>query len=823
MLPRLSLKKHWQNDLLKQVKQHKAALKIADRMTLLDILDDNKTIITKNGQLVQLIQFEGVDYSGISHEEKEALFILRRRFFAALSNEVKLSFYYLRKNITSKSDQSLKFSNKYAEIISKKWQENFDDTYKTEIYLAVKIPIPKNLIHNNQLTYLTRRNYQNLIYYSEKLDSFTASICKSLNNYSPKIVTHNKYKSSDLTNFWSYLVNGKEINIGNESINIGDIIASSDIEFNKEKRLITFHGDNYKKYGKILGIKFYPENTNEDIFKYLLRLKHQFTIIQNILPIDREYNKFQISRKIKHAESLVNIGFMHSRLQDLEEAGEALESGKVNFINHSLQILVLADSEKDLETSSREIEAALNHGGITTISEGMALEIAFWSLFPDYENISGRKVKITSENLADFITLGSSHEGLNKCSFGSEAVSLFKTVSHSNYSFTFHGSPEDNALGHTIVIGGSGSGKTTLVSFLLMNCLKYSNFKLLAFDSYQGLKIPLSSFGGNYTTIGQDKNLQLNPMLLKNTHSNISFLQKWIADLCGGVESHEEKIIAEAIRQNYELDKKHRSLTSIRALGKESTPNKTGRNIAERIAKWLPAEEDNSFSHYNYGMLFNSKSDSLDFKGQMVGFDMAGILNDSELLGAISSYIFHAFSAEINNNPAPHILFIDEMVQYINNPIFAPFIAKGVREIRKRNGVLIGAVQEASALTDSEIGKIIINNASTYILFPDPTANPEDYLSSSEDQRSSKVGLGLTDSEFIWIKTANPEREVMVKRRGGESIILNTDLASLGKYLNLFSSNIKDIRNFEQSLSNSLNNGIADYLESKPYNQNFIN
>jgi len=812
MWPNLNFQHKPENNFLSLVKEQQKVFRLVDKMTLLDVLDDHKTITTKNGGLVQVIQFEGIDYSGISVDEREALFELRKKFFDNVSGDVKLNFFYLRKNIITKNNDKFSYSSEIADKISKKWSENFKDAFKTEIYLTVKINIPRNIIKAKDLV-LKDFNQERIYFFVDKLNSFVSTICKNLAPYHPRVLAHSKIKKSELTNFWSYLINGKDIANSNESVNVGDCVALSDLIFDKEKRVFTLEGESYKRYGRILGVKVYPDGTHEDLLKHLLKTRHRFVVLQQLQPLEQEYNKFMVGRKIKHAQSLMTLGFMRSRLEDLEDAGEALEANKLNFINHNLQILVYADDLDSLEIAVRDVKAALNFGGVTAIAEGSALESSFWSMFPDYEGFNGRKAKITSENISDFITLGSSHEGLNKCSFGESSVALFKTTSHSNYSFTFHNSSEENSLGHTLVIGGSGRGKTTLITFLLMNCLKFQNFKLLAFDSYQGTKIPFTSFGGKYVTVGQEKTLQLNPMLLPNSYSSQTFLEKWIAGLCGGAATHEQKIIAEVVRQNFELDKKDRSLTAVRALAREAEAGVDGKNLAERIEKWLPSEEDNSTSFYNYGMLFNAKTDSLDFSAPIVGFDMASALNDNELLGAISSYIFHCFNQTISNNPSPHVLFIDEMVQYLNNPIFAPYITKGVREIRKRNGVLIGAVQEASAITESPAGKIFINNAATYILFPDPTANPEDYLSSSEDDKSSKVGLGLTDAEFMWIKTSNPEREVMIKRRGGESIILNIDLSCLGPYLKLFSSNIKDIRQFELAIQENKENYVDEYLK----------
>jgi type IV secretion system protein VirB4 len=820
MLPNITFGIKERKHLVEEFERNKSFLKVADKITLLDILQDNKTITTKNNGLVQVIKLEGKDYSGLASTERGVLFQERKRFFDSLADDISVTFHYHRKRLTNLHKQTeTEFDNKHIREISKRWQDNFKDAYRTEIYMVVRQAIPKKIV--NKLALIKggyRQNDDKIFYYVEQLNSQVKSICRSLISYNPKTLTHSKDDKSELIKFWSYLVNGRVMRVGESAHDIGEILSITDITFNFKERVVVLDDDENKRYCKILSVKSYPEETTARLFEYVLQVRHKFNVVQQVVPIERENNKLFVAQKIRQLQTMDTIGFMRGRLNDLEEAGEELENGSINFTNHTLSIFVYGDSAEDLERAVRDVRAALSQGGISTVSEGTGLEVAYWSMLPDYESINfGRRTKASTENIADFLTLGTSHEGLGRCSFGEKPVALFKTTANTNYAFTFHASPEVNALGHTMVIGGSGKGKTTLISFLLMNCLKYEGLKILAFDSYQGAKIPFITANGEYITVGMDNSLKLNPMMLPESFANRQFLEEWIKILAKGVEDDEEKTISEMVRQNYELDLSDRGLYAIRSIAGHAGTRADGRqNLVARLNKWLPTKDDAASSAHTYGMLFNAKKDSLSFSKRLVAFDMAKALQNSELLASLSSYIFHAFGQHIDTNPSPHIVFIDEMAQYINNPTFAPFISKGFREIRKRNGIMIGAVQEASSITESPIASSIINNLATYIIFPDATANPEDYLNSAEEATGNKrIGLGLTDSEFEWVRTSNPERQVMVKRRGGESVIIDIDMHNLGELLSLFSSNITDIKLIEKLHNQDEKSCIDEYLKTK--------
>ena len=80
----------------------------------------------------------------------------------------------------------------------------------------------------------------------------------------------------------------------------------------------------------------------------------------------------------------------------------------------------------------------------------------------------------------------------------------------------------------------------------------------------------------------------------------------------------------------------------------------------------------------------------------------------------------------------------------------------------------------------------------------------------------NKVNLGLNDSEFDWVLNSPPEdRKVMLKRQGGQSVILNVDLKCLGEHLGLFSSNNDDVHLLEKLMRKKDFNFVDEYLKMR--------
>lgn len=800
------------------MRESQSRLRIAEKFPLSQVLNDRKTILTNRCSLTQVIKIEGKNYSGISEDELAGFFDKRKAFFDNLGQNVSVTIYALRKRV-SVAQEMVDLGNDHANQVNRLRHDDFKIIYRTELYLAVKLAMPNGL--TGKLGMTSRGGgleWEKIHLKRVELESKVSEICKLLESYSPKLMLHEPIYSYNLLDFWSYLINaGKSFPVPPHSQFLGRTIGLTDLEFRQADGVIKAYDLDGERCAAILGINIYPQETYSPMLDMLMQIRHPFTLLQQVIPQDQEETKVGIQKKINSMQSIaetpiVGSTFMGLRMGELSEMGNLVEAGDIRIIQHTLSIIVYGSSEEDLAEGIRKIRSALAPHGLSLIVEKMHMENAFWAQFPDNEPLNEpRRYQVTTHNVSDFVTFATSYEGLDRCAFGNHGVALFKTREDTQFNFTFHANPGEQAPGHTMLIGPTGGGKSVMAMNLLMNCLKYQdeNFgqplRMLIFDSGNGLRIPVKAFGGEYLDMRAPESLPMNPMMLEDNPDNRMFLNEWIAMLAGGLDSldeDEKNLISKAVEEVLSLPRAERSLGATRSVLLERGRNDV-QTLYNRVKRWMPSEQDGKFDML-YAAFFNGATDALKFDKRMVAFDMEYSLRNKDLLAPLSAYIFHAFNNTVNQASGPHIFFVDEMQQYLQNDIFAPFILKVVREARKRNGVFFGAVQEPSILIHNKNGQAIAENLVTFIVMKNSRARAEEYQT-----------LGFTDREIDWIKTPTAGYEVLVKRAGGESVIISTDLRTLGSHLNLFSGKHDDVILAEKLFKEEPATWVERYLSGK--------
>jgi type IV secretion/conjugal transfer VirB4 family ATPase len=781
-----------------------------------EVLWDNRTVITKNYSVCQLIRLSGVDAQGLSREELDALHKVRSTFFANadLGGKVQLCFHSRRrKERFAKSAYS--FEDALAHEVAEEHLAQFEDGYITEITIVVTMPLDNLTINKTGLPSegLSQEN-KLLAKYLRELDFVTDKVTTLLQDFDPYVVTHSHEGESDLLQFWMELCNGgKSVVTAHRNDRLDQHTSFSDVEFFPKQKYLTFTDNttNRARYATFLGLSAYPPESLEGILDSVMALQHDLNVIQYFMPQHVEDTKGKIDKSIKMLSSVQ--GFTQGRFSDLAQAAGFVADGKVNFHGHVVAICVYGDSELELEQGVNQVQKAVSPLGIVLIREGWNLHGGFFGQFPDGERfLEGRKVLLTPDNLAQFISLSGAHEGHRHCAFGNDSVVPFKRPDGTIYHFNWHPTPAPDVSPHTFLCGAPGSGKTMLAMFLIMMSMKFKGLsgdrplKTLLFDSGKGAKIPTLAFGGSYHTLKEEADISLNPMSMEETVANKDFLLRFIKMLAGNdITPRQEQTITELIRQNYQLKPQKRRLYELRdLLGQHGAVEDGKASLATLLDKWLPDEEDPSHSDAPNGLIFNAQHDTLNFDKQLVGFDMSMALKDPDLLAPLTSYIFHRFNQMIANNPSPHLIFVDEVAQYLEHPIFGDYILKILREQRKKGGAMIMAAQEPTVLTGTENGRAALDNIETFLIWPNTSARPEHYMEN---------GLGLNDREFAWVKNPKGKREVMVKRKNGGSVILDIDLSHLGKHFNLFQSRATLVELAEKLMKEMPEDWINQYME----------
>ena len=477
---------------------------VSEWFPVTDILPDFKTCVTRHGTLVQVLRLRGIDYTALTAKERENYFFSRKTFFEKIDPTILVSvFACRRKHKRSYTDQD--YGNKYAQEIAEKASKRFKTSFSTDIFIVIKerantlindTGIGSRDLHKEQATLMARAN---------AFAGQVETLKNTLEAFSPEILHHSEKDHSDLIDFWSYLLNGGSHSKATTRTmsNLEHIIGNCDIEFMPREPVslfgkikenfqehdggqglyqsviqnvsehiskgnyayVRFSGLDQERYGAICYLKYYPQVSEDKLFDNLLSIQQEFCLVQHFSSIDKEVALQNIQTSL---ERLMNFGrFIGSKADDFGQYAESLSADDFQHLEHSFHIIVYDNDYQALDEGVARISSSLVSSGINIKREEGFTEAAYWSQFPDYEDLTfPRRVGINSITGADFCTFGSKPTGNERCAFGDSPVSYFKTTDGQNYAFTFHPTADKSVAGNTLIVGQPGSGKTlTSASF----------------------------------------------------------------------------------------------------------------------------------------------------------------------------------------------------------------------------------------------------------------------------------------------------------------------------------------------------------------------
>ena len=745
---------------------------VAQMMPFVGLTDCGRFLISKNNQLTTTIELKTSISDQLNHDVYTQLWQVRKTAFDLIPDNYHFSVVSRResKNI----DNNINIDNITIQALSTIWANKFKQSYKTTHYLVIT---------TNEASKLNKAAQKNEVNNYNKIDDLVHTISeliRRLGQYSPTLL-----KDDDLLGYFAHIINNEATPTPQNDLFELDL-SNTDLYFPNFANHFEFIKSNKTTYSCILSIKNYSSELMFNAFNRLNALNIEYNTYQHYAIVSRHKSILSLSQQINRLKNLPN--FNEKRISELESIVARLEDESIKLYEQVFFIQVFADSLDELNKKSGQIQSSLEQRGFLLLRENKNTELAFWSIFPGWEELRVRKYLITSDNLAHFITFNSDNAGMNSCTWGDAPIARFLTEQNSIYNLTLHETTQKTSLGNTIVIGGSDSGKTVLISFLLSQCMQYKDFKCMAFDRRHGFKVFANIIGASYNDF-TNKKQDINP--LKLPEKDRAFLQYWLQGLLHKSDDASVKTISEALDALYEMPNSKRTLKNIETVFGHK---KTG-SIRSALINWLPSGAN--------GQFFNGLKDALDFEHPFTFFDTTKILDNADVLGAMADYLFHRMTSYVLANPCPHAIVIDELNKYIESPQFMPKIEETAAEIRKLNGVLILMIQSAQKLLDNPVYQKIKENIATYILFPNTKADPKYY----------QDGLGLNNAEFNWIKTAGP-RLAMIKKKNSDGVVVNVDLSDLNQYLNVFDSSSDAVSKINKLQKQHPSDWINKYLNN---------
>jgi len=522
---------------------------------------------------------------------------------------------------------------------------------------------------------------------------------------------------------------------------------------------------------QVLTLKEPPAQTFADVLKALPQVPCNFVIANEW---SREANlsaRREVNSKRRHFHnskaSLTNyIGDQPLNPQEMliddgaaglvADLGGCLREMEVTgnyFGKFSLTIVLYDRDRAKLRRAVAECFKIFSTHDAVLLEEGFNLLNSFLSTVPGNRAFNLRRLWLLNTNYADLSFLFALHTGEpHNAHLDQEYLAVLETNSSTPYFLNLH----YQDIAHTIILGATGSGKSFFLNFLLTNLQKYRPLTYI-FDlggSYESLT---TLFEGSYLRVGiEARSFTINPFRLPHTKENLHFLFSFVKVLIesGGytLTSKDERDLYEQIGNLYEVDPDQRRLFTL--------ANILNRNLSDHLRKWVEGGQ--------YGALFDNLEDNLTF-ASFQAFDFAGLDKYPQVLEPLLFYILHRANASIYD-PAIDTRFkvfvMDEAWRFLKNNTIRQYITEAVKTWRKRNAAMILATQSSDDLERSEMLSVIVESCATKMFLANPGMDREAY----------REIFHLNETEAALIAALVPKQQILIKRPDLSKVVnLNVD------------------------------------------------
>lgn len=728
-------------------------------------LVDDVTVRTRGNEIFQCLRLEGLNSATAEDEALDKV----KRVFAQVVAQAGPGYAFTVHKVSRSLRPDLRpvAGDGFAAVVDAHWRAHLDALDLRDRTLTLTVLKRPDLA--SSLPFRARRSAERLRTETDRalrlLSEVVGFLASSLAGLQPRRLSAS---AGELLGFLAALNTGRETPL-HPSTRLGFLaedVANTRVTF-RGARFLLSEGAAGRRYGTTFAIKTYPARTEAGLLDGLdlpvdLVVAHSFTPINANLMAERLKRQKRLMRAAEDGAL--------SLLAELDEAHDDLEARRLIFGDHHMTVTVFADTPSALDALSSEIRNAAASRGVALVNEAFAAQAHFFAQHPGNAPMRARKAAISNRNFADLAAFHRAPLGkrAEEAPWGTP-VTLWPTPERSGFRFSFHeaGAPErEPTSGHTLVLGRSGSGKSVLAAFLLAQARR-AGARVIAFDYRGGLEMALRALGGSYAAIRPGLPTGLNPLSLEVDGRGQAWLADWLAALLARPDRPllpvQANRIAEVVRQNAEASPSLRNWTDLASLFASADD---GGDLHERVQEWTEAGR--------YGWIFGqSRSDAFSLEGEVVGFDLTGLL-DSESERermAVLSYLFRRVERLIEDR-RPTVIVVDEAWKALDTTYFAERLGNWLVTARKQNAVVLMMTQYASQLEHTRTGRTIVEAVPTQILLPNLRARAADYAM-----------LGLNAKELAMLLETGPGTRLALVRDDRGSTLVDTDLSALGPLL----------------------------------------
>ena len=771
---------------MKTAAQKAAALdpSAGDRLPYAGHLDDH-TVMTRGGDLIQMIQVDGIAFETADSETLNHMAAVRDVVMRGIANSnLMLYCHVIRRQVTAELSGAQ--PDGFVRDLDDAWQQQLrgKKLYINDMVLMlVRRPAQGKIGFFDRLTKWgngTRNSAERLADQTRELrelDAARTNLLSALSRYGPRLL--GRYHDANGTcseplEILSALYNGEMQPVLEPTGDAGQYLPYKRISFGLDALELKGASANTSRFGAIVSIKDYPAYTAPGMLDNLLRLPHELTMTESFAFIDRQIADERIGLALRRLRAASDE--TTTLRQGLLGAKDDLTGGAAAYGEHHLTVHVRAMTLAALDAAVADVQASLADIGAVAVREDLNLESAFWGQFPGNADFIARKAVVSTANLSGLISLHGFPIGVPAGGPWGEPITVLETTSSTPYFFNLH----SGDLGNFTLIGPSGSGKTVVLNFLIAQAQKFHP-RTFFFDKDRGAEIFIRAIGGHYDVLRPGTPTGFNPLQLLENATNQAFLRQWLSQILtpagGQLTADENAIISSAVDANFGQPAEYRQLRYLVELLAGGARPIRG-DLASRLAPWYGAGE--------HAWLFDNPTDQLNLDTRTAGFDMTALLDNPALRTPAMMYLFHRVDERLDGSPS--MIVIDEGWKALDDDVFVHRLKDWMKTIRKRNGVVGFATQSASDAIESKIAATIIEQSATQLFMSNPKAQASDYCG----------GFGLTAHELDLVRSLPEHLRCVLIKQGGNSVVARLDMGNMPDAITVLSGREASVRKLDE-------------------------
>lgn len=743
---------------------------------------DPHTIITKNGELLQIIRITGFSTTMAVSELVSLRDAVRQSVISNVQDN-KIAFWIntirRKKNLAPRVKPKEFFAQKLDEAWVK--ENKFDDQYVNEIYITVISEGFDTSIENikafaRSFSYsATKSLHREFLEKShKKLSGITEGIIGDTAKYGAKLLGIYEWEGvlySEPMRFFGKISNLYEARYPLAANDMSLDLASHKIAFgNRELEVL---GDKNKNYAAVLSLKEYFEVPTSSLDN-ILQLPCEFIITQSF---DFTATKKEIA--IPEYQDYILQVSGDEELRQMSGVSNFVESNHhtpIDYGRMQTTIMVISRSLEDLEKDFKVVSEEFSSLGFVCVREDIFLEHCFWAQLPANFRYLRRQKVINTSRIAGFAALHNFPSGSISGNKWGEAITTLPTILKTPYFFNFH----DGDLGHTAIFGSQEFSESKLLNFLATQSRR-ANGKLFYFDFNNSAKALIKSLGGSYYDMSVDDStnpefLHLNPLSLPRNSHNQKFLEEFFKSLV---------IFAGDIVPNDEMEKIPDFIDRCLISGAnnfgtacESFNTNETKGIYSTLQVW---------NGENLGHIFGAETE-INWSEKIIAFDLSEIFDEQPLLAPIVNYLLHQIELQLDGSPT--LLVLNDAWNLLDNPIIAPNISAILDRFKQKNCSIIFATKDSDQVVKSQISSEISKNIATRIFMPN--ANPNKEMAEIFD---------LNEEEITILEMMSEEKNDFFFKHSEDAIIATLDLSNMIEFEKIFNANEITITAMEEVIA----------------------